>query len=220
MKPVKKLTFASKDVHAIKARLRRHSLHTVCEEAHCPNLSECFSRGTATFLILGNICTRSCKFCNVKSLNNFERSAKGEPLNNFERFAKGETLNYLNHPLPSPDENEPESIARMVKELGLKHVVVTSVTRDDLPDEGANHFAATIRALKGDKGSGEKCSFSGGGQKCPDARRQQTREEAYLDGTLTKRVQLATTQMGIFHHPPHEILLRRRRLRMTRSVYS
>jgi len=95
------------------------SLHTICESALCPNLGECFSRHTATFLILGNICTRNCTFCAVE---------KGKPL-----------------PL---DEDEPQHLAEATAKLGLKHVVITSVTRDDLPDGGAEHFAKTIRLLK------------------------------------------------------------------------
>src|SRR5690606_14415645 len=95
------------------------SLHTVCEEANCPNQMECFSRRTATFMILGNVCTRNCTFCNV---------------------TKG---------VPQPvDRNEPLRVARAVKALQLKHVVVTSVTRDDLSDGGAGHFARTVRAVR------------------------------------------------------------------------
>ena len=99
--------------------LNRLSLHTVCEEANCPNLMECFCKKTATFMILGNVCTRKCTFCNVM---------------------KGSTV-----PI---DRNEPSNIASAVKELGLKHVVITSVTRDDLPDGGAGHFADVIRAIR------------------------------------------------------------------------
>ena len=99
--------------------LRGHGLHTVCEDARCPNKGECFERGTATFLILGEVCTRDCRFCAVSS---------GRP-----------------GPL---DPAEPEEVAATAALLGLRHVVVTSVTRDDLPDGGAGHFAATIRALR------------------------------------------------------------------------
>ena len=96
------------------------SLHTICESALCPNQGDCFSQRTATFLILGDVCTRNCTFCAVK---------KGEP---------------------SPvDEKEPLNLAEAVEKLGLKHVVITSVTRDDLPDGGASHFARTITILKG-----------------------------------------------------------------------
>lgn len=95
------------------------SLNTVCNSAECPNRGECFRNHTATFMILGNICTRNCKFCSVP---------KGH----------GET----------PDKNEPENVAVAAKQLGLKHVVVTSVTRDDLPDNGADHFAQTIYKIR------------------------------------------------------------------------
>jgi len=140
MKPIKKLNLSCMDVHNIKAQLRKHKLHTVCEEARCPNLGECFSRGTATFMILGNTCTRSCRFCNVRSTL---RQAQGE------RGAQSLILSLSKDELLSPpDPQEPASIARMVSELKLKHVVITSVTRDDLPDEGAGHFAATIKALR------------------------------------------------------------------------
>ena len=102
----------------IKGMLRRLSLHTVCEEAACPNMMECFGRKTATFMILGKNCTRNCRFCNV-------HGGTPEPV----------------------DELEPEHVAEAVAELGLKHVVVTSVTRDDLPDGGAGHFARVIDRL-------------------------------------------------------------------------
>ncbi len=93
-------------------------LHTVCESAHCPNQAECFSRGTAAFMILGDTCTRHCTFCAVK---------KGRP--------------------QDPDPQEPHHIVEAVSTLKLNYVVVTSVTRDDLPDGGASHFAQTIRAI-------------------------------------------------------------------------
>jgi lipoic acid synthetase len=99
--------------------LRSLSLHTVCESANCPNRGDCFRAGTATFMILGNICTRNCHFCAIR---------KGEPL--------------------PPDSGEPGRIAEAAQKLKLQHVVVTSVTRDDLDDGGAGHFAATIIALK------------------------------------------------------------------------
>ena len=104
----------------LHALMKQYSLHTVCEEAHCPNIGECWGGGTATFMIMGQICTRSCRFCNVKS---------GKP----------------NH-APNPDE--PVNVARAVRDLGLKYVVLTSVDRDDLMDGGASHFAATITELK------------------------------------------------------------------------
>lgn len=110
---------STKESAEVVRLLRTLSLHTVCEEAHCPNRGECFGRSTATFMILGNRCTRNCTFCTVKK------------------------------ELPcAVDPEEPRHVASAVKELGLKHVVITSVTRDDLPDGGAGHFAATIRAVK------------------------------------------------------------------------
>lgn len=103
-------------VRPMKEDLRRLSLHSVCEEARCPNISECFSKGVATVMIMGDVCTRSCKFCNVKS---------GRP-------------GALN-----PDE--PENVAQWARAYRLKHLVITSVDRDDLPDLGATHFAAVVR---------------------------------------------------------------------------
>ncbi len=99
--------------------LKAHALHTVCEGARCPNTGRCWAKRTATFMILGDACTRACRFCAVK------------------------------HADPSSlDQDEPRRIAAAVKELGLKYVVLTSVTRDDLPDEGAGHFAQTVRCVK------------------------------------------------------------------------
>jgi len=103
----------------VAGMLRELGLNTVCEEAGCPNLGECFGRGCAAFMILGRVCTRGCRFCCVE---------KGNP--------------------PPVDADEPENVARAVGLLGLGHVVITSVTRDDLPDGGAAHFAAVIRAIK------------------------------------------------------------------------
>ncbi|MFP3040379.1 lipoyl synthase [Treponema primitia] len=100
--------------------LDKHRLHTVCDEAHCPNKGECWGLGTATFMILGDICTRGCRFCAVKT------GREGQP----------------------PRDAEGAEIAAAVEELGLKYLVLTSVDRDDLPDRGANHFAACIRAVK------------------------------------------------------------------------
>jgi lipoic acid synthetase len=100
--------------------LSRHRLHTVCQEAHCPNLSECWSGGTATFMVLGDTCTRACRFCAVKTA----------------------------YPAPAPDPEEPRKLAEAVRDLGLDYIVVTSVDRDDLPDQGAGHFAACIRELR------------------------------------------------------------------------
>ncbi len=107
------------EIEKVKAILGRGNLHTVCEEARCPNLGDCFSRGTATFLILGRVCTRNCGFCAVE---------RGTPL-----------------PL---NESEPETVARAVGELKLQYVVLTSVTRDDLQDGGASHYAEAIRAIR------------------------------------------------------------------------
>lgn len=110
---------AGPNVARIDRYHREQGLHSVCRSAACPNQGECWSRGTATFMILGDRCTRGCAFCNVG------RDA----------------------PLP-PDPAEPEKIARAVAELGLRHAVVTTVTRDDLPDGGAAHFAATAAAIR------------------------------------------------------------------------
>ena len=103
----------------MKKILRANQLHTVCESALCPNLGECFAQGNATFLILGDTCTRSCRFCAVPS---------GSPL--------------------PVDPEEPMRVAEAVRKLALRHVVITSVTRDDLPDGGAAQYAATIRAVR------------------------------------------------------------------------
>ena len=99
--------------------LKESHLHTVCQEAHCPNLGDCFSEGTATFMILGDRCTRNCTFCAIKH----------------------------DHPLPL-DEGEPEEVSKAVKALGLRYAVITSVTRDDLPDGGADQFGKTVRAIR------------------------------------------------------------------------
>ena len=104
---------------AVKRVLREAQLHTVCEEASCPNIDECFGKGTATFMILGDLCTRRCPFCDV---------AHGRP--------------------KPPDPLEPQHLADTVARLGLKYVVITSVDRDDLRDGGAAHFAACIRAVR------------------------------------------------------------------------
>jgi len=107
------------DVQKVRSILEQTDLHTVCQEARCPNLGECFARETATFLILGRVCTRDCGFCAV------ERGAPGPP-----------------------DEAEPQRVAQAVQKMGLHYVVITSVTRDDLPDGGASSFAKTIRAIR------------------------------------------------------------------------
>ena len=99
--------------------VKEHSLHTICSSGLCPNKAECWRRRTATFMILGDICTRGCRFCATKT---------GIPL--------------------APDASEPEKLAESVRLMGLRHVVVTSVTRDDLPDGGARHWAAVVEAIR------------------------------------------------------------------------
>ena len=107
------------DLHEIKRQMRSGGLHTVCEEARCPNRSECFGRGTATFLINGRVCTRNCTYCSIA------------------------------HGRPAPlDPAEPEELARTAEEMGLRHVVITSVDRDDLPDGGSGAFVECIRLLR------------------------------------------------------------------------
>jgi lipoic acid synthetase len=108
----------------LRARVHAQGLHTVCESASCPNIGECWSQKSLTIMILGGVCTRSCRFCDVPS---------GQPL--------------------PPDPAEPERVATVLASLGLRHAVITCVSRDDLPDGGAAHWAATIRAVK---------------QRCPD----------------------------------------------------
>ena len=103
----------------VRRILKTKCLNTVCDGARCPNKNECYEHHTATFLIMGNVCTRNCKYCDIST-------AKPEPL----------------------DKNEPKHIAEAVQELGLKYVVITSVTRDDLPDGGANHFAECIKEIR------------------------------------------------------------------------
>jgi lipoic acid synthetase len=103
----------------LKKLMREKNLHTVCEEARCPNIGECWGNKTATFLILGDTCTRGCRFCAID---------KGKPL--------------------ALDPEEPRNVGLTVKDLGLDHIVVTSVNRDDLPDGGANHFAKTVFWIK------------------------------------------------------------------------
>ncbi len=109
----------SETVQKLKNTLRENNLHTVCEEAACPNLGECFSKGTATFMIMGDICTRRCPFCDV------------------------------GHGRPNPlDPQEPENVARTIRNMGLRYVVLTSVDRDDLRDGGAQHFVDCIRRTR------------------------------------------------------------------------
>jgi lipoic acid synthetase len=110
-------------VTALKRELRSLELHTVCESARCPNLNECFHRGQATFMILGNLCTRGCGFCSVP---------KGSP----------EKREF------SLDGDEPANVARMAARMGLRYVVITSVNRDDLEDGGSHHFAETVREVR------------------------------------------------------------------------
>src|SRR5438046_2146067 len=104
----------------VQKLMRGLSLHTICEEARCPNISECWGRGTATFQILGDTCTRACRYCYVHS----------------------------GRPDAPPDPLEPLRLAHAAAQMELSHVVVTSVDRDDVPDRGAGHYAATIRAIK------------------------------------------------------------------------
>jgi lipoyl synthase len=106
-------------VNAMKEMFRASNLHTVCESAHCPNIGKCWGQGVATFMILGEICTRACRFCAVKA---------GRPM--------------------EVDPGEPHNVALAVKNLKLRYVVITSVARDDLKDEGADHFAQTILAIR------------------------------------------------------------------------
>jgi lipoyl synthase len=109
----------SQAFYEVKRKLRENNLHTVCEEASCPNIGECFGKGTATFMILGDLCTRRCPFCDV---------AHGRP--------------------KPPDVEEPAHLARTVADMGLRYVVITSVDRDDLRDGGAQHFVDCIRAVR------------------------------------------------------------------------
>jgi lipoic acid synthetase len=111
--------FTGTGYNSVNRLLKRHGLNTVCQAANCPNRGECFNRGTATFLILGSVCTRNCRFCNI-------RTGKPAPL----------------------DPDEPRRVAGAAQEMQLKHVVITSVTRDDLPDGGAAQFAETVRLLR------------------------------------------------------------------------
>jgi len=108
------------DYVRVKGVIEREKLHTVCMAARCPNVADCFCAGTATFLIMGDVCTRNCRYCAIRS------------------------------GAPGPaDPTEPERVARAIAELGLRYAVITSVTRDDIPDGGAALFAATVRAIRG-----------------------------------------------------------------------
>ncbi len=116
-----KLQFQSDKAYADVAHIvEQHGLHTICKSGHCPNKVECWSRRTATFMVLGDICTRACKFC---------ATTTGKPL--------------------PPDAREPLNVARSVSLMGLRHAVITSVTRDDLPDGGAAHWVAVVEAVRG-----------------------------------------------------------------------
>jgi lipoic acid synthetase len=110
-------------LHHLKTGLRARNLHTVCESARCPNIHECFHRGAATFMILGNRCTRGCGFCSVPKGNPAKHDMTLDPL-------------------------EPENVARMAAEMQLRYVVITSVNRDDLTDGGSQHFAQTVRLVR------------------------------------------------------------------------
>jgi lipoic acid synthetase len=110
-------------VQNLKTELRRKHLHTVCESARCPNIHECFHRGAATFMILGNYCTRGCTFCSVPKANPQKRDMRLDPA-------------------------EPANVARMAASLNLRYVVITSVNRDDLADGGSRHFAETVREVR------------------------------------------------------------------------
>lgn len=114
-----KVSYNKETVEEVSGLMAKLKLNTVCKEANCPNLGECYKKRTATFMILGNICTRHCRFCNVGS-----------------------------GVVEAVDPKEPQHLAEAVKELDLKHVVITSVTRDDLADGGAGHFADTIKAVR------------------------------------------------------------------------
>ncbi|MFC0322823.1 lipoyl synthase [Gallibacterium melopsittaci] len=114
-----KLPASSEKILNIKKAMRKNGLNSVCEEASCPNLAECFHHGTATFMILGAICTRRCPFCDV---------AHGKPL--------------------PPDPEEPKKLAQTIKDMGLRYVVITSVDRDDLRDGGAGHFAECVKEIR------------------------------------------------------------------------
>lgn len=114
-----KVSYNKEAVEELAGLLKDMKLNTVCKEANCPNMGECYSKHTATFMIMGSECTRNCRFCNVST---------GRP--------------------GALDPKEPEHIAEVVRDLGLKHVVITQVTRDDLPDGGAAHMAQTVRVVK------------------------------------------------------------------------
>ena len=111
----------TKTFHTIKETIQKKSLHTVCEESHCPNMAECWSGGTTTFMVMGDTCTRGCRFCNIKT------ALKGQPV----------------------DPEEPKKLVKALEEMNVfDYIVITSVDRDDLRDQGSNHFASCIKAIK------------------------------------------------------------------------
>ncbi len=112
--------FSSSKYSEIKSEILSRGLHTICAEAHCPNITECWSSGTATFMVLGDLCTRGCRFCSV------QKSAKGR----------------------MPDPDEPKNLSEVIKKWGLKYVVITSVCRDDLEDQGSEHFARCVEEIR------------------------------------------------------------------------
>lgn len=145
---------ATPAIHRMEEKLRRWRLATVCESAHCPNLGECFAQGTATFMILGTRCTRQCLFCAVD---------KGAP----QQVAA----------------HEPEHVARMAQSLGIKYVVVTSVTRDDLPDGGARQFIRTIEHIR---------------KRCPETRIEVLIPD--LKGSLRSLQELCEARPDVLNH--------------------
>ena len=148
---------AGNAVQKLKDKLRANGLVTVCEEASCPNIHDCFSRGTATFMILGDVCTRRCSFCDV---------AHGRP--------------------KPPDPHEPQRLARTVKDMGLRYVVVTSVDRDDLRDAGAQHFVDTIAAIR---------------EHCPNTRIEILTPDFRGKGRMDRALEiLATNPPDVFNH--------------------
>src|SRR5207245_2311167 len=166
---------ASSKYFDVKKLIHGASLHTICEEARCPNIAECWGRGTATFQILGDTCTRACRYCYVHS---------GKPDG-------------------PPDPLEPLRLAQTAARMGLEHVVVTSVDRDDLPDRGAGHYAATIRALRA---------------KLPDA----TVEVLTPDFLGVEEEALATVlaeRPDVFNHNIETVRRLHRRMRGARATY-
>ena len=159
----------------VKKLIHGAQLHTICEEARCPNIAECWGRGTATFQILGDTCTRACRYCYVTS----------------------------GRPTDPPDPLEPLRLAQTAKQMGLKHVVVTSVDRDDVPDRGAGQYAATIRAVKA---------------KLPEA----TIEVLTPDFLGVEEEALATvigTRPDVFNHNIETVRRLHRRMRGARASY-